>query len=129
MSILKQDIVSTDLSESWDEVPIGVGFYPTISMLNHSCDPDVLPIYNGSKVILKSIKNIPTGNEVTFSYGPTYLNMNYSKRQQVLKDQYFFTCNCCACLNKFENYNNALLCKTCNGPGFVEGGFWSVSGK
>ncbi len=116
---LFRDNAATSLYPIEVERPIGVGLYPTIALLNHSCDPDVAPLYSGSRLTLQATRDRRRGDEVAFSYGPTYRSMPYLSRQKALSEQYFFRCRCSACLRRLENYGQALLCATCHGPAFL----------
>lgn len=118
---LFRDNAATSLYPIEVERPIGVGLYPTIALLNHSCDPDVAPLYSGSRLTLQATRDRRRGDEVAFSYGPTYRSMPYLSRQKALSEQYFFRCRCSACLRRLENYGQALLCATCHGPAFLVG--------
>lgn len=127
MTIFEQEVVGGNSGPSSvlplppsKEIPIGIAFYPKIALLNHSCDPDVLPLYIGSKLILKSSRDLAPGSEVAFSYGPTYQKMPYVERQTTLSNNFFFTCQCSACCQRKENYNEAYSCATCNGPAFLD---------
>lgn len=112
--ILNQDLISGK------EDPIAVGIYPSISMLNHSCEPDLQPIFFGSQLVLRSLRPIKSGEEICFCYGPTYLNTTFAKRQQRLKSQYFFNCNCRACTNRFECFDETYLCQECYSALFLQ---------
>lgn len=56
-----------------DKLPIAVDLYPTVALLNHSCDPDLTPFYFGSRLSFKALRQVPeVGSEIFFSYGPTH---------------------------------------------------------
>ena len=95
---------------------IGTAVYPTISLLNHSCDPNILTFFNGSEMTVKSSRNIKSGEEINYCYGPNFQRMSRKDRQNKLKTQYFFDCQCFVCENRKENLTRALLCHQCNGP-------------
>ncbi|KAM5165645.1 histone-lysine N-methyltransferase SMYD3 isoform 2-T3 [Mantella aurantiaca] len=42
---------------------VGVGLYPSMSLLNHSCDPSCVIVFEGTCLKLRSVKNIPKGEE------------------------------------------------------------------
>src|SRR5699024_2125065 len=76
ITIFEQEVVGENSAPSsalslhpCKELPVGIGFYPTIALLNHSCDPDLLPLYMGSRLILKASRDLAPGSEVSFSYG------------------------------------------------------------
>lgn len=98
------------------EKPIGVGIYPTISLLNHSCSPNILSIFHRNKFIARAATSLECGTEINYCYGPSVSRMSKKDRQKRLKEQYFFTCNCDSCKNNRENESRALLCTNCEGP-------------
>lgn len=98
------------------EKPVGVGIYPTISLLNHSCSPNILSIFHRNKFIARASRNLECGTEINYCYGPSVARMSKKDRQRRLKEQYFFTCNCEYCVQGKENESRALLCSECRGP-------------
>lgn len=120
ISILDQNLqdlasVGRSLTEM-REKPIGVGVYPTISLLNHSCSPNILSIFHRNKFIARAATSLECGTEINYCYGPSVNRMSKKDRQKRLKEQYFFTCNCESCKNNKENEARALLCPNCEGP-------------
>lgn len=86
---------------------IGGALYPTLCLLNHSCDPDVTAYMSDEETrILYAIKPIRKGDQIFISYGPEYTHHDLSTRQKELKSKYFFTCECSACLNNWPLANN-----------------------
>uniref|UniRef100_A0A8C9FXB7 [histone H3]-lysine(4) N-trimethyltransferase n=1 Tax=Pavo cristatus TaxID=9049 RepID=A0A8C9FXB7_PAVCR len=74
---------------------VGVGLYPSMSLLNHSCDPNCVIIFEGYQLLLRSVREIQIGEELTISYIESL--MPTSERQKQLKRQYCFECDCCLC--------------------------------
>lgn len=112
-----QDLVSVGHSISEiQERPIGVGIYPTISLFNHSCSPNIISIFYRNKFVARASKSLECGTEINYCYGPSVSRMSKSDRQQRLKEQYFFTCSCECCTENKENESRALLCPDCKGP-------------
>ncbi|XP_039182950.1 histone-lysine N-methyltransferase SMYD3 isoform X4 [Crotalus tigris] len=74
---------------------VGVGLYPSISLLNNSCDPNCVIIFEGPQLHLRSIREMQLGEELTISYTETLLPT--PERQQNLKRQYCFECSCIMC--------------------------------
>jgi hypothetical protein len=83
------------------ENELGGGAYPTISLCNHSCNPNVVRHSNGRMSIVRAIRNIKKGGEIFDNYGPHFLSHNFEERQKYLETQYFFRCNCEACSEKW----------------------------
>ncbi|XP_069030213.1 histone-lysine N-methyltransferase SMYD3 [Embiotoca jacksoni] len=79
---------------------IGVGLYPSLSLLNHDCRPNCVMVFEGTKLQLRAVQDINTEDELTISYIET-LSLT-EDRQKQLEDQYHFTCHCqrCDCRDK-----------------------------
>ncbi|TPX64232.1 hypothetical protein SpCBS45565_g06056 [Spizellomyces sp. 'palustris'] len=77
-------------------VNIGVGVFPVLSLVNHSCSPNAAIIFNGESATLRAIKNIQVEEEICQSYmeisEPRYV------RRKELREIYFFDCCCSLCL-------------------------------
>ena len=120
ISILDQNLQSMvsighSISEM-QELPIGVGIYPTIALLNHSCRPNILSIFHRNKFVARAATSLECGTEISYCYGPSFTRMSKKDRQRRLKNQYFFNCDCDSCANGKENESRALLCPKCQGP-------------
>lgn len=120
ISILDQDlqslvVVGPNLS-AIKEVPIGVGIYPTVSLLNHSCSPNVLSLFHRNKLVIRAAKSLECGSEIYYCYGPCIRRDTKKDRQVLLKSQYFFTCNCDSCSQNQEDETRCLVCPECEGP-------------
>ncbi|XP_063398238.1 SET and MYND domain-containing protein 4-like [Mytilus trossulus] len=101
---------------------IGSGIYPILSLINHSCDPNVVRHSYGDVCVVRAIKNIDAGEEIADNYGALYPLTVCSERREILKPQYYFTCNCKACREDWPLYFNIPVdvpkfrCQKCNGP-------------
>ncbi|XP_075719021.1 histone-lysine N-methyltransferase SMYD3 [Rhinoderma darwinii] len=77
---------------------VGVGLYPSMSLLNHSCDPNCVIVFEETRLHLRTVKEIPQGKELTISYidvkTPSHM------RQMQCERQYCFTCDCHRCMSK-----------------------------
>uniref|UniRef100_A0A8C4DM92 [histone H3]-lysine(4) N-trimethyltransferase n=1 Tax=Dicentrarchus labrax TaxID=13489 RepID=A0A8C4DM92_DICLA len=74
---------------------IGVGLYPSLSLLNHDCRPNCVMVFEGTKLQLRAVQDINPEEELTISYIET-LSLT-EDRQRQLEDQYHFTCHCQNC--------------------------------
>ncbi|XP_075396709.1 histone-lysine N-methyltransferase SMYD3 isoform X1 [Tenrec ecaudatus] len=74
---------------------VGVGLYPSISLLNHSCDPNCSIAFNGPHLLLHAVRDIEMGEELTICY--LDMLMTTEERQKQLRDQYCFECDCFRC--------------------------------
>ena len=72
--------------------PVGVGLYPTASLINHSCDPNADLNFYGDAVVVRAIRNIAEGEEICISYGPLFYEVKPRLRHSQLKGVYFFNC-------------------------------------
>lgn len=77
---------------------VGVGLYPSVSLLNHSCDPNCSIVFNGPLLLLRAVRDVQAGEELTISY--LDLLMTSAERRQQLRDQYCFDCDCARCLTR-----------------------------
>ncbi|KAL3689824.1 hypothetical protein R1sor_016133 [Riccia sorocarpa] len=75
--------------------PVGTGLYPVISIINHSCAPNTVLLFNGKRGIVRALQKIEKGTEVTVSY--VELAGSTKTRQLALKEQYYFVCQCKRC--------------------------------
>lgn len=116
-------------------VPLGTGLYPVISIINHSCLPNSVLVFEGRLAVVRAVQRISKGTEVLISYVETAGST--VTRQKALKEQYFFSCTCSRCvkLGQFDDIReNAILegysCKNgdccsgfllrnCDGTGFI----------
>uniref|UniRef100_A0A8K9X5Z6 [histone H3]-lysine(4) N-trimethyltransferase n=1 Tax=Oncorhynchus mykiss TaxID=8022 RepID=A0A8K9X5Z6_ONCMY len=74
---------------------IGVGLYPSMSLLNHDCRPSCVMLFEGETLHLRAARDMRPAEELTISYigslAPT------RDRQTQLEEQYHFTCQCQRC--------------------------------
>ncbi|PSN48982.1 hypothetical protein C0J52_03858 [Blattella germanica] len=103
--ITEQVVPDSDVRKSV-EVEIGGAVYPTVSLCNHSCNPNVARHSTGYKAVVRAIRNIKKGDEILDNYGSHFLSDPVDERQKVLNSQYFFTCSCEACSNKWPTVDN-----------------------
>ncbi|EIE20303.1 hypothetical protein COCSUDRAFT_48675 [Coccomyxa subellipsoidea C-169] len=68
--------------------PIGVGIYPQGAMLNHSCTPNTMQSFHGSRIVFRAVQHIPAGAEATIAY--VELAATRAERSAALRANYFF---------------------------------------
>lgn len=66
----------------------GVGIYPLGAMLNHSCTPNTMQSFSGSRIVFRAVQHIPAGAEATIAY--VELAATRAERRAMLKANYFF---------------------------------------
>ncbi|XP_022916477.1 SET and MYND domain-containing protein 4 [Onthophagus taurus] len=87
-------------------VETGAGAFSFMSLINHSCNPNVLRVCHGSKIVLRALRPIKKGEELLDNYGYHFAVNNKNERQRELKRQYFFDCKCEACEQNWPQFNN-----------------------
>jgi len=104
---------------STEQVRLATGIYPAVSLMNHSCIPMIINNFTGSSLIVRCIRGVAKGQEVTNCYGPHYRRHEYQDRQKMLKDQYSFVCRCEACADpkdrQYLQIFTAFKCDSCVG--------------
>ncbi|XP_022993816.1 histone-lysine N-methyltransferase ASHR1 [Cucurbita maxima] len=103
--------------------PLGTGLYPVISIINHSCLPNAVLVFEGRSAVVRAVQHIPAGAEVSISYIETAGST--MTRQKALKENYLFTCTCSRCVKDQEDEikESAILegyrCKNDQCDGFL----------
>lgn len=83
---------------------VGMGLYVQASRLNHSCQPNCWTCFHGNNLFVRTLRKIQPEEELTISY--IDLCTHYAARQQMLQEQYHFTCACARCTNERDNSSN-----------------------
>ncbi|XP_069155358.1 histone-lysine N-methyltransferase ASHR1 isoform X2 [Solanum lycopersicum] len=81
--------------------PLGTGLYPVVSIINHSCLPNSVLIFEGRMAVVRALHHIPKGTEVSISY--IEMAGTTATRQKALKEQYLFSCTCIRCIKLGQN--------------------------
>jgi len=85
---------------------LAIGLFPTVSLANHSCEPnmyyspyretpdpsDLCETRAYTKMVLRAVRDIKVGEELTLSYIDT--NETRETRQRLLKAEKHFHCQC-----------------------------------
>lgn len=95
---------------------VGVGLYPLGGLLNHSCDPNCLALFRGQRQVIRCVKDVAPGEEVTIGY--IELGRPLLCRRLELASSYFFPCACarCAAPPPPDGRLSDMRCEGCNGP-------------
>ena len=120
VSELQLNLNSVATSET---VEIAAGIYATLSLFNHSCDPSVTRNFYGDTCVVRAIKNIRMGQEISDNYGTLCALSIKAERHEKLRSQYYFTCSCNACEGDFPLYSDipntaspVFKCENCLTP-------------
>ncbi|BES94045.1 unnamed protein product [Nesidiocoris tenuis] len=90
-----------------ESVEIGGAIYPFHSLINHSCDPNVVRhAFNGDTVVLTAIQLIRKGEQIFDNYGYHHAVHDLATRQEHLWSQYYFSCSCPACEEDWPLYRD-----------------------
>ena len=84
---------------------LGSGVFPLLPLLNHSCDHNTTRVFRNNQVLLLAAREIEAGEEVTDSYGLTFLETTKQHRQRRFRTQYKFSCTCVACAENFPTFD------------------------
>ncbi|XP_017475532.1 PREDICTED: SET and MYND domain-containing protein 4 [Rhagoletis zephyria] len=92
------------VNETKDDTTHSSGAFAFLSLLNHSCAPNTLRVYQGTKAYLFVFRPIPAGGVLYDTYGAHFAIFTKAQRIETLSMQYRFTCKCEACENDYPNY-------------------------
>ncbi|CAM4573990.1 unnamed protein product [Lepidochelys kempii] len=95
-----------------EEVRLATALFPVTSLLNHSCDPNTSVTFSGTAVRVRASQPIPRGQEIFHCYGPHRCRMRAAERRQRLLCQYFFECQCQACLDELGSDVTGIVATT-----------------
>ncbi|KAJ6220637.1 hypothetical protein RDWZM_006449 [Blomia tropicalis] len=94
---------------------IATCYYMLASLFNHSCDPNCEWSIDCGYIYIRAKRKIEANEEITFSYGVDQDTEYFETRQRRLLEDYFFLCNCSACVDESRKVL-ALQCPNCPGP-------------
>ncbi|VUZ39483.1 unnamed protein product [Hymenolepis diminuta] len=98
--------------------------YPTLSLVNHSCDPTTFRVCTGGGVscFLAALRPLPAGSEIFDCYSDCFSVASKVTRQKELTSHYLFQCVCKACTEDWPRFLDirleamrALKCPQCKG--------------
>ena len=85
--------------EGLDDVHLeGWGLYVATTALNHSCSPNSRWGFSGSKVTVRTLKAVSTGEEYTVSYLPDATPDD--EKGKIIKNKFGFECECARCCQR-----------------------------
>lgn len=93
-----------NVAEKHVSLEIGGAIYPTISLTNHSCFPNVARYNVGSTCVLRATRFIPKDTEILDNYGFYFHVMPQVERRDALRSQYKFLCECDPCRESWPLY-------------------------
>ncbi|XP_051167736.1 SET and MYND domain-containing protein 4-like isoform X2 [Leptopilina boulardi] len=89
-------------------VKVGSGLYIVHSLYNHSCAPNTLRHFEGLTMITRALETISPGDQIFTSYGGGHQHIALIERRKKMMDDYFFNCDCPACISDWPTYREIL---------------------
>ena len=81
--------------ETISEANVDTALYEVPSFLNHSCAANATYEFAGDIMVLRAVRSLKAGDEVTVLYTPP--DMPYMQRLQIWTRKWGFTCGCILC--------------------------------
>ncbi|KAM7539220.1 hypothetical protein Aperf_G00000057350 [Anoplocephala perfoliata] len=95
----------------------GNALYPTLSLINHSCNPSALLIMSGRGIGgLITLRPLKEGSEISITYQRHYFDETLIDRRYFLQSHYLFDCKCEACKGSWpcrKKKLKKLVCPDC----------------
>jgi len=104
-------VVPQQHTDATDRIALAV--YPTASLMNHSCQPNVAVCFDGCKLTARAIETVQAGEPLLHCYGAQKGALITPLRQQQLQEQYRFVCGCRACQAGFDESEQAMVGLRC----------------
>ncbi|XP_011163274.2 histone-lysine N-methyltransferase SMYD3 isoform X1 [Solenopsis invicta] len=100
---------------------IGIGLYLGASVIDHSCKPNAIVIFEGTTIVVKTLTDLPSldWSQIKISY--TNLLETKKDIREKLYSSYYFWCDCERC-KKEEPMDEAAACpnSSCDAPCSIE---------
>ncbi|XP_030763066.1 SET and MYND domain-containing protein 4-like [Sitophilus oryzae] len=108
---------STDLLFPDILITIACGMFPSVSIMNHSCRPNVTNFFICDTIVVKALEDIQENEEIFNCYGIDYRGMNKDQRQIACRSLYHFECKCVICSDQSKEVEmlDSFLCPKCKG--------------
>lgn len=98
--VAEHQVSGSDLVNA-EEMEVGGAVYPTVSLVNHSCYPNVSRFSYGNACVVRACRWIRKDEQILDTYGPHFLMEARDERRAKLRTQYFFECMCEACAGRW----------------------------
>jgi hypothetical protein len=113
ISLLYTNVIA--ICDEEELVPIGLALYEQMSLLNHSCAPNCVVAFRGTKALLRPLRAVRAGEPLSIAYIDVIATR--AVRQSQLRAQYFFECACEQCClppaNDYFDARRRKLCEAC----------------
>ncbi|XP_011701164.1 PREDICTED: SET and MYND domain-containing protein 4-like [Wasmannia auropunctata] len=112
--------VHDEATRIWEPRNVGAAIYPTVSLVNHGCYPNVVRhSYPNGIVVVRATRFIGKGCELLDCYGPHFLSEGKLNRREFLWKKYRFLCGCDACKQNWKlplPETTCYKCTACSEP-------------
>jgi hypothetical protein len=81
-----------DVNSRLSKLDVGKSLLLASSLVNHSCDANMYPVWYGTTVVFRARRPISKGEQLTCSYVPPATSFDYERRQDILLQLYKFKC-------------------------------------
>lgn len=102
----------------WEPRFVGGAIYPSVSLVNHSCYPNVVRhTYPSGIVVVRTLRFIGKGTEILDCYGPQWISEGRISRREYLWKKYCFLCTCEACTQNWQyplSETMNIKCRACS---------------
>uniref|UniRef100_A0A914W0S0 SET domain-containing protein n=1 Tax=Plectus sambesii TaxID=2011161 RepID=A0A914W0S0_9BILA len=96
---------------------IGKGLYLDLCAYDHSCAPNTIYSCNGFIATLRPLSsNVNIHDTTTTFYSYIDLFASKEQRKRMLKDTWYFDCQCSRCSDDTEHVLTSALCDSCKKP-------------
>ncbi|XP_029168935.1 SET and MYND domain-containing protein 4-like [Nylanderia fulva] len=110
--IIPSNVHSFSEEQGLECVERGIAAMPFGSLINHSCNPNIIRHSRSKHMLVYAMYPIRKGEQLFDNYGQHYAIMPRAIRQQKLLKQYYFTCNCIPCQENWPLYHELKSFKT-----------------
>lgn len=100
----KEDLTNMNSFAIFNELQetIASGCFPFLSLINHSCAPNVIRTNVQGKVVIVVLRPIATGDQIFDCYSANFNTHPKPERQSKLLREFYFKCECEACTLNFQ---------------------------
>ncbi|KAI1081427.1 hypothetical protein F5B20DRAFT_536023 [Whalleya microplaca] len=103
--LLRTNCIS--IRQPGQNVVLGTTLDVVASLMNHSCNPNVVLFFEGNELRVQSLRPLQANEELTQCY--TDVQCDVLLRQKLLEENYFFTCCCARCREELDYHQKREL--------------------
>ncbi|XP_066146332.1 histone-lysine N-methyltransferase SMYD3 isoform X1 [Euwallacea fornicatus] len=102
---------------------LGTGIYIGASIIDHSCQPNALAIFEGTTLLIRTVEKLPYLDWLKIRISYIDVLASIEERQKELLETYYFLCDCPKCLipeNKKEVFGAVCSNPTCDNVVYID---------